>query len=546
MMLQRFALVLAVTVSVLTGATRAAGPRFYPDDPIARDPERQDASGVKPWKVSGTFDLAENSFLGAGDEADKHAVNVNTIDEVPDSSWFTNRPDVRRSLEDLARGPDQGAGPAAGAWVITARKAEGVTPGFTIRDATGEIYWIKFDPRSNPEMASGAEVISTKFFHAFGYHVPENYVAILRPDALTIDPKATVKDVDGREQPMTPRDVDEVLEKAARNPDGTYRVLASRNLPGEPLGPFRYYGTRPDDPNDVFPHEHRRELRGLAVFSAWLNHDEVRSTNSLDTRLRSGNRAYVRHHLLDFGSTLGSGSVAAQSRRAGNEFVWEARPTFVTMLTLGLYVRPWIKVPYPDIPAVGRFEAAYFRPELWKSDYPNPAFRNARPEDRFWAAQIVSEVSEDGVRAIVRTGRYTDPNATDYITETLLARRTKVIATWLNGTNPVVRPVMSPAGVMTFENAAERAGVAKAAERYTLEWSRFDNATGSHTAIGGGQTVAEPRAQAPAALIDGRPEFISARIRAFHPDRPDWAQPLVVYFRRDGHTWALVGLERNP
>ena len=60
------------------------------------------------------------------------------------------------------------------------------------------------------------------------------------------------------------------------------------------------------------------------------------------------------------------------------------------MLTLGFYVRPWIKVDYPDIPALGRIEATYFMPEEWKPEYPNPAFANARPEDRFWAARILA------------------------------------------------------------------------------------------------------------------------------------------------------------
>ena len=54
------------------------------------------------------------------------------------------------------------------------------------------------------------------------------------------------------------------------------------------------------------------------------------------------------------------------------------------------------------------------------------------------------------------------------------------------------------------------------------------------------------RAQAPAALLGGRDEYISARLRAFEAGHPEWSQPLVAYFRRTGGGWALVGLERNP
>jgi hypothetical protein len=536
----------AIAVALAIGAVGAAGPRFFNDDPIARDPETQDASHTQPIEISASFDFVENSFLAAGDRTAPHAVNVNTIDEVPDSSWFTNRAGRPGWTQaDAVRGPDTGTGPLAGLWTIVSAKTEGRTPGLTIRDSAGVKYFIKFDPPSNPEMASGAEIISTKFFHAFGYHVPENSLTSLRRESLVIAAGTTIADEDGRPHPMRPRDVDAILAKAARRADGTYRVLASRELPGTPLGHFRYYGTRPDDPNDIYAHEHRRELRGMSVFAAWLNHDDSRSINTLDTLVPQGPRSIVRHHLIDFGSTLGSGSTRAQSTRAGNEFLWESRPTLVTMLTLGFYVRPWIKVRYPDYPAVGRFESNYFLPETWKPDYPNPAFLNARPEDLFWAARIAAAFTDDIVRAIVGKARFSDPRAADYVADTLIARRHKVLATWLNGTNPIVNVSLDGGGRLTFENAAVTAGVSTAAEGYSIEWSRFDNATGAHSRAGAALTVSEPRAQAPAALLADA-EFVSARVRAFHPERPAWSQPLVVYFRRTVGTWKLVGLERNP
>jgi hypothetical protein len=446
------------------------------------------------------------------------------------------------TIEQLVQGPDTGAGPV-GAWTIVSGKMEGRAPGFTIRDEAGQIYFVKFDPPANPEMATAAEVIATKFFHAFGYHVPENYVTTMRRESLTIGDGAQVNDRRGR-RPMLPRDIDDLLERAAKNADGTYRAVASKALEGKPVGPFRYHGTRPDDPNDIFPHEHRRELRGLLAFCAWLNHDDSRSINSLDTLVTSGGRSIVRHHLLDFGSTLGSGTLQAQSTRAGNEFLWESRPTFITMLTLGFYVRPWIKVPYPEIPSLGRIEAAHFKPEDWKPEYPNAAFANARPDDLFWAARILAALSDEGIRAVVGTGKYSDAGASDYLTKTLAERRRRILASWLNGVNPVVDPALSAAGVLTFANAAQNAGVAEAPERYTVQWSQFDNASGEHKNAGTEQTARDASVQAPAELLAARPAFVAARIGAHHRDRAAWAQPVTAYFRWTGDAWSLVGLER--
>ena len=74
-----------------------------------------------------------------------------------------------------------------------------------------------------------------------------------------------------------------MLERAHRRADGSYRTAAGRLLTGKVLGGFRYLGTRPDDPNDIVPHEHRRELRALRVFGAWTNLTDMKAGNTLDT-----------------------------------------------------------------------------------------------------------------------------------------------------------------------------------------------------------------------------------------------------------------------
>ena len=238
---------------------------------------------------------------------------------------------------------------------------------------------------------------------------------------------------------MTRRDVNDVLSRGARMPNGRYRVLVSRFADGAPLGNFRYYGTRPDDPNDIIPHEDRRELRAARVFGAWLNHDDSRGVNSLDMLQTDGGRRYVKHYMFDFGSIMGSGTVFAQRHRAGNEYIIEWAPGWLTLATLGLYTRDWLHIDYPDVPpSVGRFEGHSFDPLKWRPEYPNTAFDNMRADDAFWAARIVAKFSDADIRAIVSKARYSDPRATDYITATLIERRNKVLKTWLTAVNPLV------------------------------------------------------------------------------------------------------------
>src|SRR5213594_1356379 len=163
----------AVAVVVVLGAAagsavRSAQPRFYPDDPIWSDDDRAfDASKVSAVEDTNGYDFVVNTFGRPGEHRDVRAMNVNTGDEVPDSSWFTNRIGRRDlSVADVVKGPDRVDRLSLDGWVVSAGKSSGVQPGFRMTDPSGQLYQIEVDPPSNPELASGAEIIGTAFYHA--------------------------------------------------------------------------------------------------------------------------------------------------------------------------------------------------------------------------------------------------------------------------------------------------------------------------------------------------------------------------------------------
>ena len=543
---QRLALgLLALLLSMVPVSSQS--PTFYPDDPIAIDDDMSlDASKVSALRDSNLFDFAANTFVSPGDRHDVPAGNVNTIGEVPDSSWFVNRVGLRTlSTAELVRGPDRFESISFDGWKVSGDKASGLQPGFRMTDPSGHLYQIEFDPPSNPEMATGAEVIGTAFYHAFGYHTVDVYIAELDPATIEMAPNARMTDpLVGERRQMTRRDVDDVLNRGARLPNGRYRVLVSRFADGAPLGNFRYYGTRPDDPNDIIPHEDRRELRAARVFGAWLNHDDSRGVNSLDMLQSDGARRYVKHYMFDFGSIMGSGTVFAQRHRAGNEYIVDWAPGWLTLATLGLYTRDWLHIDYDDVPpSVGRFEGRSFDPLTWRPEYPNTAFDNMRADDAFWAARIVSKFSDADIRAIVSKARYSDPRATDYMTATLIERRNKVMKTWLTVTNPLVDFALGSDGTLTFTNAAVAAGVATPAAEYQVRWLRFDNSSGSATGAIEATTTGT-RAAAPSQVLAGA-EFVQVEIGSQHPQFSAWKSPVTVHFRRGPAGWDLVGVTRG-
>ena len=166
----------------------------------------------------------------------------------------------------------------------------------------------------------------------------------------------------------------------------------------------------------MIPHENRRELRGLRVFSAWVNHTDAKAINSLDTLVVENGRSVVRHHLIDFNAALGSAGIGLRE---------EAR-----WLRISRRIRPgdegasvvWLlrsSVADDPLPVLSRASAA--------SSPSDSSPRNGvlasrtlptcdrEPDDTFWAARKLMAMCDDLIRAAVKAGHYTDPHAEDFL-----------------------------------------------------------------------------------------------------------------------------------
>lgn len=537
----------AVTASLGMFAS-ATTPRFLADDPLWIETDTEDASHITPTEVNLTVDLAYNLIQGFREPVRVRAQNINSVDEVPDSSWFTNRAGrLPLAVGDVATGPNRSSGPAPGAWTITSSKSDGVTPGFTVKDATGQRWFLKFDPPGHRGMTTGTEVAVTKLMWALGYNVPENHIATLKREQLVLSDTARFTPPGGTARPMRPADIDTLLARADREPDGGYRVVASRALEGKPVGRIRFSGTRPDDPNDIVPHQHRRELRGYGVFAAWLDHVDAKSINSLDTLVTRNGRSVVQHHLIDFGSTLGSGGVAPSDYWEGAEYLVEPARIGRQMIGFGFTAPRWQRTAFYESPTIGRMPAnnADFDPREWKPRVPNPAFLHARPDDQFWAAQKLMTISADLIRAAVDSGQFGDAEAEDFLVRALVERRDAIVRTYLTGVNPISDPSLTIDGTLSVRNAAVDADVARAPREYRATWSTFDNATGDGRVIGESVTIGTTL-QAPFVLPKTEGAIVKIELSSDGSAYDSWSVPVNAYFRLRGGAWQLVGFERMP
>ena len=522
-----------VLAGVACQAIAAIGQQYRQDDPIQKVPEVESAQKADVQTINAIYDFLHHSAKYKTPPTTP-SLGVNTLGEVPDSSWFTNRPPL--TTEELQKGARVHGGPQP-PFTVVAAKTEGVTPGFRIKDGRGLTYFIKVDPTTNPEMATSADVMGALFLYAAGYNVPENYVLLAHRNDFVLSEKATITALSGKKHPMNHSQLERILNAVPVEADGRVRLMASLSVSGRIIGPFRYEFVRSDDPNDLIPHDRRRDLRGLEVLFAWLNHTDAKGDNSLDSVTGKEADARIVHHLLDFGDSFGSDSDIAKDPRHGQEF-WlpTSREQTNRAMTLGFIPTSWEKVKYPHyLPAVGNFTAIGFDPLTWKPNYPNPAFLEMTPQDAYWGAKLVVSFSNEDIRAIVAEGQFSNPAVVDYITKVLIARRDLIGKAWFSRVAPLESFAVTD-GKLRFTDLGQKYGLLSSSN-YSYSWFSFDNQSARKTPVAGASSDSVPEALA----SSGEGSFIGCTLT----DTKEPHRTVTVVFKRDGDQWKPVGIDRT-
>jgi hypothetical protein len=449
--------VLAVATAITTlGCASATVPptRFANADPVKIVDDRRDVA-KRPAKREHSVSLTafDGIFFRQITRASelpqaKRALGVNAMDEVPDSTWFTNRIGVRDlTLDEVRAGATVLGSPEAyKPWTILSAKVGGKSVGFIVADNRGKKFQLKFDARGLPEVETTAQIVGGKLLWASGYSIPEDHIVYITKADLVI----------GKDAKLTPTELDRALALIEIDPDGRIRTMTSWMLDGKALGGHPQRGTRDDDPNDRIPHERRRDLRGMAGFFAWIDHIDVKESQTIDMWIEdSSNKShhYVKHYLVDFGKSFGVLATSNGDKRRGHQRVVDFGSIATSFVTVGLNHRPWEARTSPKLRGVALLESRDYNPGTWKIAAPvYLPLETSDRLDKFWASKILMRFTREQIRAIVETAKLTDPRAVDYMTQEIVNRQRITARYWFEQVNPLDRFTLLSTGAVCFDD----------------------------------------------------------------------------------------------
>jgi hypothetical protein len=384
------------------------------------DTARIAAPAVQAWSRNPAY--IDDQFLQPADQLlalreTGRALDLNCLDEVPASTWFTPLP---------ADAPPVRLDRSAPLQVLGAR-LDGPDPFLVVRDGRGDRCWLDFDTPGAPELRTAAAVVSARLLRAAGFPVLDCDIESITRAALALAPGAGRTGEYWSQGSLRPEDLERFLTRVAAA-DGTIRVAASRLPTGMAIGSFPERGVRDDDPNDRIPHQNRRSLRGLAVLAAWLDYSTFREDRTLDVYLQP--QGYVRHFIRGLARTLGAGP------REPHE---KAPEGFVALTDPGFDPRSWAPLD----------PCAFFQAMQWG--------------DALWGVRRLLAVTTVEIQAAVAAGRLSDAEQAELLVSALIERRERIARAWLEPINGAdrfaVREVARGRWTLECEETGVRAGL---------------------------------------------------------------------------------------
>lgn len=417
---------MALLLALAGAQARAAEARFDEDaQPIWKVADDLPIAPPSPSKWNEVASFVDIYWLNPLDDlfavrVKPLALDVNSADDVPASSWFTPGK-TGQPAESAAQPRVEASAPAAaqlpaGPLEIETARFEGDWPMLVVRDAQGARFLLEFDDPRSPELRTAASVIAARLLGAAGYPVLASGIEMIAPEDLRIGEGALEYGEHGASGKLQPEKLAQFLvryaapsnlqtgaaSQAASASRALVRVAAGRLPEGRILGGFAPRGVRQDDPNDLIPHEARRSLRGLQPLAAWLDLTGIREDRTLDIYLEPEH--HVRHYLSGLALALGN------NRR-------------------------------PEGDAWRRFFPLHaFHPRLldalkWQPDLLYAPFAEMNWGDGFWGARLLLSFTDAEIAAAVAAGRYSDPQVTEYVTGALQERRNRVGRAWIEAVN---------------------------------------------------------------------------------------------------------------
>lgn len=220
---------------------------------------------------------------------------------------------------------------------------------------------------------------------------------------------------------------------------------------------------------------------------------------------------------------------------------------FEDFATFGAIERPWERNGRnPEAPIFGFFSEKDFDPDVWRGEYPNPAFQNLTEGDAAWATRIITRFTPEQIAAAVRAGRLSNPDHTAFLNRVLLNRQRTLETRYFAKLSPLSDVTLEGDRLCAVDLSRRKGTYAESSYRYRASIARAGEGRASLlpiAALEGGKVCMPLPSRMPdgGAPDDDRSRYVVVRVLNGASKGP---LELHLYDRGPAKGYALAGIER--